>query len=178
MRVMLLSLRSRFAVFLALAVLAGCNAAQERASPAIGSEPPMYRSLAAAEARVDPAAARDMISLYRRNSGLGALALDDGLRRVAEAQARDMAQSGDLAARGELADRLASAGVQTPAAVENVSAGYHTLAEAFSGWRDSPPHRANMLSRDVTKLGIAASYAPNTKYKVFWTLILASTDAK
>ena len=52
------------------------------------------------------------------------------------------------------------------------------MAEAFSGWRDSPPHRANMLSRDVTKLGIAASYAPNTKYKVFWTLILASTDAK
>jgi hypothetical protein len=24
-------------------------------------------------------------------------------------------------------------------------------------------------------LGIAAIYAPNTKYKVFWTLILAST---
>ena len=32
-------------------------------------------------------------------------------------------------------------------AVENVSAGYHTLAEAFSGWRDSPPHRANMLNK-------------------------------
>ena len=60
-------------------------------------------------------------------------------------------------------------------AVENVSAGYHTLAEAFSGWRDSPPHKANMLKNGVTKLGIAASYAPNTKYKVFWTLILAST---
>ena len=62
-------------------------------------------------------------------------------------------------------------------AVENVSAGYHTLAEAFSGWRDSPPHRANMLKSGVTKLGIAASYAPNTKYKVFWTLILASADS-
>jgi len=60
-------------------------------------------------------------------------------------------------------------------AVENVSAGYHTLAEAFSGWRDSPPHKANMLKNGVTKLGIAATYAPNTKYKVFWTLILAST---
>ena len=56
-------------------------------------------------------------------------------------------------------------------AVENVSAGYHTLAEAFSGWRDLPPHKANMLKNGVTKLGIAASYAPNTKYKVFWTLI-------
>jgi Cysteine-rich secretory protein family len=63
-------------------------------------------------------------------------------------------------------------------AVENVSAGYHTLAEAFSGWRDSPPHRANMLQNGVTKMGIAASYAPNTKYKVFWTLILASTEPR
>jgi uncharacterized protein YkwD len=50
-----------------------------------------------------------------------------------------------------------------------------TLAEAFSGWRDSPPHKANMLKNGVTNLGIAATYAPNTKYKVFWTLILAST---
>jgi uncharacterized protein YkwD len=91
----------------------------------------MYRSLAVAGARVDPVTARDMISLYRRNSGLGALMLDDGLQRVAETQARDMAQSGDLAARGELGDRLAGAGIQTPAAVENVSAGYRTLAEAF-----------------------------------------------
>ena len=33
-----------------------------------------------------------------------------------------------------------------------------------------------MLKNGVTKLGIAASYAPNTKYKVFWTLILASTE--
>jgi hypothetical protein len=35
-----------------------------------------------------------------------------------------------------------------------------------------------MLQGDVTKMGIAASYAPNTKYKVFWTLILASTEAR
>ena len=59
-------------------------------------------------------------------------------------------------------------------AVENISAGYHTLAEAFSGWRDSPPHKANMLNRSVTRMGIAAVYAPNSKYKVFWTLIMAA----
>ena len=28
-----------------------------------------------------------------------------------------------------------------------------------------------MLKNGVTKMGIAASYAPNTKYKVFWTLV-------
>ena len=60
-------------------------------------------------------------------------------------------------------------------AVENVSAGYHTLAEAFSGWRDLPPHRANMLKR-APQMGIAAVYAPNSKYRVFWALILASPD--
>jgi uncharacterized protein YkwD len=32
-----------------------------------------------------------------------------------------------------------------------------------------------MLKSGVTKMGIAAVYAPNTKYKVFWTLILAAT---
>ena len=51
-----------------------------------------------------------------------------------------------------------------------------TPAEAFSGWRDSPPHRANMLHSGVTKMGIAAVYAPHSKYKVFWALILAAPD--
>ena len=33
-----------------------------------------------------------------------------------------------------------------------------------------------MLRRDVTHIGIAAAYAPRSKYKVFWALILASPD--
>jgi hypothetical protein len=173
MRVMSRSSLPHIALLLALGMLAGCNAAPEPARPAAGPEPTMYRSLAAAGARVDPVAARDMISLYRRNSGLGVLTLDENLQRVAEAQARDMAQSGDLAARGELGDRLAGVGVQTPAAVENVSAGYRTLAEAFSGWRDSAPHNARMLDRRVKRMGIATAYAPRAKYKVYWALVLA-----
>jgi len=163
----------RFAVLLGLGALAGCNAGQEPATTSTGSEPSMYRSLASNDARIDPLTARDMISLYRRNSGLGALTLDEGLQRVAEAQARDMARSGDLAARGALGDRLAGAGIQTSAAVENVSAGYRTLAEAFSGWRDSAPHNARMLDRRVRRMGIATAYAPGAKYKVYWALVLA-----
>ncbi|MGD9542616.1 MAG: CAP domain-containing protein [Methylocystis sp.] len=163
----------RIAVLLGLGALGGCNAGQEPATTATGSEPSMYRSLASNDARVDPLTARDMISLYRRNSGLGALTLDEGLQRVAEAQARDMARSGDLAARGALGDRLVGAGIQTSAAVENVSAGYRTLAEAFSGWRDSAPHNARMLDRRVRRMGIATAYAPGAKYKVYWALVLA-----
>ena len=74
--------------------------------------------------------------------------------------------------------RIRRGGSDAKMAVENVSAGYHTLAEAFSGWRDSPPHRANMLNRNVSRMGIAATYSPKSKYKVFWTLILAAPDDK
>ena len=124
-------------------------------------------------------AAAAMISLYRKNNGLGTVEVDPELVRLAETQSQAMASQNKLDhdVKAPLAKRLNASGYPANVAVENVSAGYHTLAEAFSGWRDSPPHNANMLKGGVTKLGIAASYAPNTKYKVFWTLILASRDA-
>jgi uncharacterized protein YkwD len=139
----------------------------------------MYANMAAPGARLDPVAAAAMISQYRRNNGLGTVEVDPELVRLAETQSQAMASQNKLDhdVKAPLAKRLNTSGYPANAAVENVSAGYHTLAEAFSGWRDSPPHNANMLKGGVTKLGIAASYAPNTKYKVFWTLILASRDA-
>src|SRR4030088_728956 len=113
----------------------------------------------------------------RASNGLTAVTVDPALMKMAEAQAQAMASRDKLDhdAISTFRDRLKQ-GYRARTAAENVGAGYHTLAEAFSGWRDSPPHRANMLKSGVTKLGIAASYAPNTKYKVFWTLILAAPD--
>jgi uncharacterized protein YkwD len=161
----------RFAVFVTL-LLAGCAAEAPVETPA------MYVNMADPGAHLDPAAAAAMISQYRQNNGLGTVTVDPDLMKLAEAQSGAMAAQNKLDhdVRAPLAKRLSGAGYPASVAVENVSAGYHTLAEAFSGWRDSPPHKANMLKGGVTKLGIAASYAPNTKYKVFWTLILASTD--
>jgi uncharacterized protein YkwD len=143
-------------------------------------QPSMYLSMADGGARLDSQAAASMISLYRQNNGLGAVAVDPELMKVAEAQSQAMASRNKLDhdVKAPLTRRLNAAGYPANVAVENVSAGYHTLAEAFSGWRDSPPHRENMLKNGVTNLGIAASYAPNTKYKVFWTLILASADKR
>lgn len=163
-------------LILALAALLALSGCMSDSQP---EQPAMYLSLANG-GTLDPQTAASMISQYRQNNGLGKVVVDPDLMKVAEAQSAAMASRNKLDhdVKGPLARRLGASGYPATAAVENVSAGYHTLAEAFSGWRDSPPHRANMLNRDVTKLGIAASYAPNTKYKVFWTLILASTDAK
>jgi uncharacterized protein YkwD len=159
---------------IALLALGGC------AGEAPIEEPTMYADMANAGARLDSQAAATMISQYRQNNGLGAVTVDPDLMKLAEQQSQVMASRNKLDhdVKAPLAQRLNASGYPATAAVENVSAGYHSLAEAFSGWRDSPPHRANMLKNGVTKLGIAASYAPNTKYKVFWTLIMASSDPR
>jgi uncharacterized protein YkwD len=163
---------TRLAVPLAVAALAGCAGDRD---PPLG-EPSFYRSMASAGAQLDAATAASMISGYRRNNNLTEVAVDPELMRLAETQARGMAARDKLdhnVIRG-FSERLK--GYDAKLAVENIGAGYHTLAEAFSGWRDSPPHRANMLKSGVTRLGIAAVYAPQSKYKVFWALILAAPD--
>jgi uncharacterized protein YkwD len=152
-------------------LLSGCA---ETAAP-----PPdagMFQSMASPNAKVDVAAARDMISLYRRNHGLGGVVLDPGLMAQAQAQSDAMAARDRLSheLRGTLTARLDHAGYEKNNAVENVSAGYDTLAEAFSGWRQSPPHNANLLAPGMKRMGIAAAYNPKSRYKVFWTLDMAN----
>ena len=158
-----------------LLVLGGCAT-----EPTLTQQPSMYVSMADSGAKLDSQAAASMISQYRQNNGLGAVVIDPQLMSLAENQSQAMASRNKLDhdVKAPLPQRLNSAGYPAILAVENVGAGYHTLAEAFSGWRDSPPHRSNMLKSGVTKMGIAASYAPNTKYKVFWTLIMAATEER
>lgn len=167
-------MRAAAAILITL-LLAGCAG-----NEAPVQQPSMYADMSVPGAKLDAPAAAIMISQYRQNNALGIVEIDPDLMRLAESQSNAMAAANkmDHEVRAPLAKRLATGGYPATVAVENISAGYHTLAEAFSGWRDSPPHRANMLKGGVTKLGIAASYAPGTKYKVFWTMILASADPR
>lgn len=163
-----------FVAMLAMLALAGCGADH------IPAQPSFYRDLAEPGARLDAAAATSMISGYRTNNGLLAVTLDPKLTNLAEAQAEMMARRDKLDhnAGKPFVARLRASGYDAKSASENIGAGYHTLAEAFSGWRDSKPHRANMLLKGATRMGIAAVYTPASKYKVYWTLILAEPDEK
>jgi len=159
---------------LLVAGLAAC--AGDHDEPA--AEPSFYNSMASLDAKVDAAMAASMISGYRSNNGLSTVRVDPQLMKLARAQAQAMAARDklDQGVVRDLSARLRSSGYDAKVAAENVGAGYHTLAQAFSGWRDSPPHRKNMLLPDATHIGIATAYAPNSKYKVFWSLILAAPD--
>ena len=168
-------LAARFAAMAGL-VLVGACAGGETPS----GEPAFYRSLAVTGAELDAASAASMISGYRANNGLPAVAVDRELMKLADAQARAMASRDrlDHSVTRDFTARLKAAGYNARAAAENISAGYHTMAEAFSGWRESASHRQNMLLSGATRMGIAAVYAPKSKYKVFWALILAQPDER
>ena len=164
-----------FAVFALAGALGGC-AVSDNYVPK--EQPSMYRSLAQPGAELDDAAAASMISGYRANNGLPAVTLDPDLTRLARAQAEVMAKRDKLdhAAGKPFIGRLKASGYDAKGAAENIGAGYNTLAEAFSGWRDSPPHKANMLLKGATRMGVAAVYTSRSKYKVYWALILAEPE--
>ena len=163
-------LGARVAGLVLLAVHAGCAGPQS-------NTPGFYQSLAAPGARIDAASAQDMLNAYRANAGLAPVAIDQRLMAVVEREARAMADANRVdhaIARGNaLKNRLDAEGYAHAEAVENVSAGYYTFAEAFSGWRDSRSHNENMLNPNVRRMGIATHYRPGSKYKVFWSMILA-----
>jgi uncharacterized protein YkwD len=166
---------SKFLAPGAVALLAACSTYE------LDKSPPFYESMARPGAEVSVAAAASMLSDYRRASGLPAVQPDPVLLEVARDQARRMASvdklTHDPGGRG-FVQRLNSSNYQAARAAENIGAGYHTLAEAFSGWRDSPSHNKNMLLPGATRFGIATAYAPASKYKVFWALVLAEPDTR
>jgi uncharacterized protein YkwD len=160
-------------IFISALGIAACS---DTAPPP--GQPSFYLDLAQPGTALDANAAQSMISGYRGNNALGPVTIDPELMRLANEQAQAMAARDKLDhdAAHPFQERIRKSGFDASVAVENIGAGYHTLAEAFSGWRDSPPHRANMLNSSVTRMGIAAVYTSKSKYKVYWALILATAD--
>lgn len=161
---------------LAMLVLAGCASGPTE----VPVNETFYANIAKGGA-LDPQAAASMVSDYRRSKGLSAVTIDPVLMTVAERQAKAMVAADELShsVGGRSFDaRLKAAGFNGLRAVENVGAGYHTLAEAFSGFRDSPSHNKNMLLPGATKIGIAAVPAPRSKYRVYWAMVLGVPDPK
>jgi uncharacterized protein YkwD len=153
--------------------LGGCNLTEPAST--VSSEPPQHHALASRGAVLDEKAAREMISLYRKNNGRSEVAVDAALQKAAQFQANAMAEAGrlDHNVKGAFAKRIAAAGHRKGYAVENVSAGYQSFEAALEGWRRSKLHNENLLEPHVRRMGIATAYAPDARYKVFWALIMS-----
>ncbi len=129
-------------------------------------------------ATVDPATALLLVNAFRQGKGLPALTLDPKLTAIAASHARAMAAADKLEhvlpGEGSFSARLAAGGYDALTAAENIGMGYHNINEAFSGWRQSPHHRDNMLRKGVTQMGIAVAYSPSSKFRDYWAMVLAA----
>jgi hypothetical protein len=130
-------------VALAAACLLAAWPAARAAAPAPGS--PERRML-------------DLVNAERSRKGLRRLTWNDDLARLARRHAEDMRRSGRVSHRSsgdgaEFEDRLAAHGFRARAAAENVAYD-RNVERAHKGLMNSPGHRANILSPDLTAVGI------------------------
>ncbi len=151
-------------------LLAACASDQRR----VVADPRVVRAVAAVQ--LDPTEATARLSAYRASHGLAAVRLDPVLIAMAQRQANAMAASDALShsISGSFSARLASAGVDTGRAAENIGVGYMSTEEAFTGWRNSSEHNVNLLMPQATRFGIALAKDPNTRYRTFWAMVVAA----
>jgi len=120
----------------------------------------------------------EVISRYRHAHGLSIVKTDPQLTAIAERQAKAMAASGimDHSVAGSFGSRLSS--VNANRAAENIAAGTKTWAETFRMWQNSPGHNANLLQARADSVGVAVARNEQTRYKIFWAMVIAEKAPK
>src|SRR5262249_38192261 len=118
------------------------------------------------------------ISHYRAEHGLPAVTPDARLMALAAEQARAMAKAGVLDHDVDRPFQARIVRYDPGVAVENIAGGTTTFAATLALWKHSPGHDANLRRDGVTRFGIASAPAPDAKYKVFWSLIMAGPRPK
>ena len=106
----------------------------------------------------EEAAFVNLVNDYRASNGLQPLLVSDALSEAGDRHSADMGKykffdhytkASDWFAVGASPwDRMAASGYNyNTYKGENIAAGYSTAAAVFQGWKTSPGHNANMLSR-------------------------------
>ena len=114
----------------------------------------------------------EMTNAFRRESKLAEVKPNAALTAAARAFAEYLARTGKFAHEADgrqPAERAEASGYRYCRVAENLamnldSRGFQTLAlagAAVEGWKNSPGHRANMLQRTVTEIGVAIARAPD-----------------
>jgi len=122
------------------------------------------------------------INAFRARSGRGPLVLEARLSRAALMHSQDMLATNRMAHRGsdgsDTDQRLARVGYAWLAYRENIAAGLSDPRRVVAMWIDSPPHRANMLTPQVSQMGAGYAWGPGTITggipRQFWTAVFAS----
>lgn len=117
-----------------------------------------------------------LVNSERAKNGLSALSWADDVAAVARAHSSDMINRGFFSHTnpdGESPfDRLKNNGISYRIAAENIAYGQKTPADVMNAWMNSSGHRANILNKNVTELGVGA--VKNNNGTIYWTQVFVA----
>lgn len=116
----------------------------------------------------------------RAKSGLPALSENPQISKVARLKSQDMADKGYFSHQsptyGSPFQMMQSFGLRFSAAAENIAYGQGTPQEVVTAWMNSPGHRANMLSRSCSQIGVGMT--KNKSGSPYWTQMFMQPTGK
>ena len=108
---------------------------------------------------------RRLVNVERAKYGLPALTYNWQVARVARIKSQDMINnryfSHTSPVYGSPFKMLEDYNLKFSSAAENIAMGQRTAQEVMTSWMNSPGHRANILSRNITQIGVGAAKASN-----------------
>lgn len=111
-----------------------------------------------------------LVNQERSKQGLSPLTLSEKLTSIANTKAKDMADKNYFSHQsptyGSPFDMLKHFGVSYSYAGENIAAGQKTAKEVMNSWMNSSGHRANILNKNYTQLGVG--YVQGGQYGTEW----------
>lgn len=112
-----------------------------------------------------------LVNVERQKNGLNPLELDAELSRVARIKSQDMATKGYFShtspTYGSPFDMMKQFGIKYSAAGENIAMGQPSAEAVVKAWMNSEGHRANILSKNFTKIGVG--YYKGSNGSPYWT---------
>lgn len=100
----------------------------------------------------------NLVNKARNENGLSSLTLNSSLSNVAQKKAEDMKNNNYFShtspTYGSPFDMIKSFGINYKTAGENIAKGQKTAEEVFNAWMNSSGHRANILNKNFTQMGI------------------------
>ncbi len=106
-----------------------------------------------------------LVNRQRANNGLQMLSYNWQAARVARIKSQDMINnryfSHQSPVYGSPFKMLEDFGLRFSAAAENIAKGQRSATEVMNSWMNSPGHRANILSRSVTQIGVGIAKDAN-----------------
>ncbi|WP_046215079.1 CAP domain-containing protein [Paenibacillus wulumuqiensis] len=100
----------------------------------------------------------DLVNQERSKAGLKALAVDTNLQTMAQDKAVDMYKNNYFShtspTYGSPFDMMKTYKISYRAAGENIAKGQTSPAQVMNSWMNSPGHKANILSKNFTHIGV------------------------